>query len=348
MSIEPAATPDLNPPPSTQRSGSKTVWLALGVAALALLASLVLWTRLSSVQELLARQTSDSGAAATEARSSARQAEELSRDTAARLALAEAKINELNAQRAQLDQWVQSLSKARDETLLSDFESALRLAQQQSELGGSLQPMVTTLRSLEQRLAKQNNARFIALQRALARDIERLNSVSVPDTPSILVRMDDLMQQIDRLALVNDIKTTANPEPVTAQPLNTWQKAINRDWWSQLLRGVWQDVQGLVRVSRIDQPEAALLAPEQSFFLRENMKLRLLNARLSLISRQHDTVRSDLQKLQRDFNHYFDLQDRTVRASLLQLQQLQAELKPVKWPRIDETTSALDALNARP
>ena len=42
----------------------------------------------------------------------------------------------------------------------------------------------------------------------------------------------------------------------------------------------------LVRVSRIDEPEAVLLAPEQGFFVRENVKLKLINARLEVLSRQ--------------------------------------------------------------
>jgi 2-dehydro-3-deoxyglucarate aldolase/4-hydroxy-2-oxoheptanedioate aldolase len=37
-----------------------------------------------------------------------------------------------------------------------------------------------------------------------------------------------------------------------------------------------------------------LIAPEQAFFLRENLKLRLLNARLALLSRQFDTAQADL------------------------------------------------------
>jgi uroporphyrin-3 C-methyltransferase len=102
----------------------------------------------------------------------------------------------------------------------------------------------------------------------------------------------------------------------------------------------------LVRVSRIDQPDAVMLAPEQSYFLRENMKLRVLNVRLALISRQFDSVRSDLQLLQRDLNRYFDTQSKPVRAALAQVQQMQGEVQQVKVPRIDETLSALEALAA--
>ena len=339
-------SPDSRDPARSSGQGAHPlVWIACVVALVALLGSASLWMKLSSVQELLARQTSDSGVLATEARSSAKQAEELARDNAARLALAEAKITEINLQRTQLDQLMQTLSRARDENLLADFESALRLAQQQTQLTGSLQPLVSALRTVDQRLSKQTNPRFVALQRAVARDIERLTAVAVVDSPSLLTRLDDLMGQIDELALLNAVGQT---QPVAAQdePSSGWQRAISTDWWGRVLAGLWDDVRGLVRISRIDQPDAALLAPEQGFFLRENMKLRLLNARLGVLSRQFDGARSDLQMAHRDLSRYFDTKSRTGHQALEQLQQLQTEIRQVKAPRIDETLSALESLTA--
>jgi len=339
-------SPDSRDPARSSGQGAHPlVWIACVVALVALLGSASLWMKLSSVQELLARQTSDSGVLATEARSSAKQAEELARDNAARLALAEAKITEINLQRTQLDQLMQTLSRARDENLLADFESALRLAQQQTQLTGSLQPLVSALRTVDQRLSKQTNPRFVTLQRAVARDIERLTAVAVVDSPSLLTRLDDLMGQIDELALLNAVGQT---QPVAAQdePSSGWQRAISTDWWGRVLAGLWDDVRGLVRISRIDQPDAVLLAPEQGFFLRENMKLRLLNARLGVLSRQFDGARADLQMAQRDLNRYFDVKSRAGRQALEQLQQLQNEIRQVKTPRIDETLSALESLTA--
>ena len=341
---EQALTPSAVHPPS--RGASLLGWVALGTAVLALLAGLLMWTRLGSVQELLARQTSDSGALATEARSSARQAEDLARDNAARLALAEAKITVINLQRTQLDQLMQSLNRARDENLVADFESGVRLAQQQTQLTGSVQPLVAALRNMEQRLAKQSSPRFMTLQRAVSRDIERLTSAPVPDTPSLLARLDDWMGQLDALPLANAVGAKPAPVAVPDAPAGGWRRAISGDWWGAVLAGVWDDVRGLVRVSRIDQPDAVMLAPEQSYFLRENMKLRVLNVRLALISRQFDSVRSDLQLLQRDLNRYFDTQSKPVRAALAQVQQMQGEVQQVKVPRIDETLSALEALAA--
>ena len=337
--------PDLSTPSAPHPGSRAVLWTALALAVLGLLGSLSLWMKLGSVQELLARQTSDSGVLATEARSSAKQAEELARDNAARLALAEAKITEINLQRTQLDQLMQTLSRARDENLLADFESALRLAQQQTQLTGSLQPLVAALRTVEQRLGKHTNPRFVPLQRAVARDIERLTAVAVVDTPGLLTRLDELMGQIEDVPLLNAVGQAAAPAPA-AEPSSGWQRAISSDWWGRVLAGLWDDVRGLVRISRIDQPDAALLAPEQGFFLRENMKLRLLNARLGVLARQFEGARVDLQMAQRDLGRYFDTQSKLGRQALEQVQQLQNEIKQVKTPRIDETLAALESLTA--
>jgi uroporphyrin-3 C-methyltransferase len=101
-----------------------------------------------------------------------------------------------------------------------------------------------------------------------------------------------------------------------------------------------------LRVSRIDQPEAALLAPEQSYFLRENMKLKLLNARLALLSRQTDAARSDLASVQTSLSRYFDASSRKTQAAKALLQQTQAQLRTSELPRFDDTLAALATASA--
>jgi uroporphyrin-3 C-methyltransferase len=112
-------------------------------------------------------------------------------------------------------------------------------------------------------------------------------------------------------------------------------------WSGLVLQGLREDAQSLLRVSRIDRPEAALLAPEQSYFLRENIKLKLLNARLALLSRQTDAARSDLASVQTSLTRYFDASSRKTQAAKALLQQTQAQLRTGELPRFDETLAAL-------
>jgi uroporphyrin-III C-methyltransferase len=101
-----------------------------------------------------------------------------------------------------------------------------------------------------------------------------------------------------------------------------------------------------VRVSRIDQPEAMLVAPEQAFFLRENMKLKLLNVRLSLLARQNEAARADVTAASSALYKYFDPASRRTQAVATQLQQVQAQVRTAELPRIEETLAALSTAAA--
>ena len=108
-----------------------------------------------------------------------------------------------------------------------------------------------------------------------------------------------------------------------------------------MLREAWSEVRALVQVSRIDDPDAALLAPEQAFFVRENVKLRLLNARLALLSRQYDIAQADLRDAQSMIDRYFDRSSRRVVAASEQVRQLAGQARQVALPRPEATLAAL-------
>jgi uroporphyrin-3 C-methyltransferase len=116
--------------------------------------------------------------------------------------------------------------------------------------------------------------------------------------------------------------------------------------WAAMGERVWAEVRGLVRVTRIDQPEAMLLAPEQAYFLRENLKLRLLNARLALLSRQFDTAQLDLRDAQLSLERYFDRSNKRVASTIELLRQTGAQAKQVTVSRPDATLAALAAAAA--
>jgi uroporphyrin-3 C-methyltransferase len=109
---------------------------------------------------------------------------------------------------------------------------------------------------------------------------------------------------------------------------------------------VENELRSLVRVSKIEDPDAALLNPEQSFFLRENLKLRLLNARLGLLSRQIESARGDLGTAALAMGHYFDAGSRKTQTAVALLQQVQLQMRTLDIPRIDDTLAALSTAAA--
>ena len=330
-------------PPAQGGGGHFALALATMLALAGLASSAVLWQKLNHIQEQLARQSADTGAHATEARTIARQAEELARETAARLTVAETRVNEVALQRSQLEELIQSLSRSRDENLVVDIESGLRLAQQQTQLTGSLEPLVAALKSASQRIERAAQPRLGPVQRAIERDLDRIARASVTDTAGLLGRMDDLVRQVDDLPTLNAVaqssamrRAAGAPAAAPAPALPWWQAQLHKGW--ELVR---DEARGLVRVSRIDQPEAVLLAPDQEFFLRENLKLKLLNARLGVLARQFDSARTDVAAATAALNKYFDPASRRTQNAATMLQQMQTHLKAAELPRLDETFAAL-------
>ena len=330
-------------PPAQGGGGHFALALATMLALAGLASSAVLWQKLNHIQEQLARQSADTGAHATEARTIARQAEELARETAARLTVAETRVSEVALQRSQLEELIQSLSRSRDENLVVDIESGLRLAQQQTQLTGSLEPLVAALKSASQRIERAAQPRLGPVQRAIERDLDRIARASVTDTAGLLGRMDDLVRQVDDLPTLNAVaqssamrRAAGAPAAAPAPALPWWQAQLHKGW--ELVR---DEARGLVRVSRIDQPEAVLLAPDQEFFLRENLKLKLLNARLGVLARQFDSARTDVAAATAALNKYFDPASRRTQNAATMLQQMQTHLKAAELPRLDETFAAL-------
>lgn len=326
--------------PAASGVSRRAFYATTALAALAVLAAVLLWQKLSNIQEQLARQSQDAGSNAVEARTLARQAQDLARETAARQAVLDTRLGEVALQRSQVEELVQSMSRSRDENLLADIESGLRLAQQQAQLTGSAEPLLATLRGADQRLERAGQPRLSRVRAAVQRDIDRIRGAAVTDVPGLLARIDELARQVDELPLANAVAPAAATSPRKAA------SAPVRRWWDQALADALDQARGLVRVSRIDAPDASLVAPEQAYFLRENLKLKLLNARLSLLSRQTEAARSDAAAATAALQKYFDPGSRRTQAALALSQQVQGQLKAVEIPRVDETLAALATAQA--
>lgn len=348
-------------------------WVAAGASILAALAAgalMLAWNtqqRVKSLEAELVKRQQDSGSQATEARTLARQAELTARETAARQALLEARVAETSMQRTQLEDLIQSLARSRDENVLADVDAAVRVAMQQTAITGSAEPLVLALKQADERLARYNQPRLERVRRAVAQDLERTRGVGVTDITAITIRLDEVIRQLDDLPLLSAPErrgAARTPRAMAAASASAsasssalasasasaasaggWGAQLSQRWRAAA-EAVWQEVRGLVRVTQIDQPEAMLIAPEQAYFLRENVKLRLLNARLALLSRQFDTAQSDLREAQAALDRYFDRGVRRVAVASELMRALTSQARLVGVPRPDATLAAIATASA--
>jgi len=364
--IEPATAP------TAARHGlgrRRVLWGAIALTGMLSAASLVLaWKadqRGASLEHELVRRQQDSAGTAAEARLLAKQAQEGMSEAAAKVALLEARVAEVAVQRGQLEDLIQSLSRSRDENVLGDVDAAIRVALQQTVITGSAEPLVAALKQGDERLSRYNQPRLEGVRRAIARDLDRVRSVSVADISTLGIKLDEAIRMIDDLPLVSvaeaskdaatrdaRVAPTAAAASKPAKPASSASAAASAaaawngkvgDAWGAVTDRLWSEAKSLVRVTRIDHPEAMLVAPEQTFFVRENLKLRLLNARLALLSRQFEIAQSDLQVAQTALDRYFDrTSKRTLLASDL-IRQVTGQARQVVVPRPDDTLAALTA-----
>ena len=313
------------------------------VAVIALGVSLLMWQKLSRIQEQLARQSADTGLQALEAKTWAKQSQEIVQDSAARVSLMEARLSEVALQRTQLEELMQSLSRSRDETLVVDIESALRIAQQQAQLTGSTEPLLAALQSAQKRVQRAAQPRLTPVARALEKDLERLKSLPTFDIPGLMNKLDEGVALVEGLALANGARASQSQIREQAEASG---EQTPPTWWMNGLTRMMDEVKGLVRFSRIDAPEAALLSPEQAFFLRENLKLKLLNARLGLLARQKEGVRNDLGAAAVLVRRYAEPQSRRTTQLLQLLEQTSEQVRTAELPRIEASLTALNTAAA--
>ena len=336
--------------------------LLLAVLALALLAIAALvfaWRadqRVRGSERELVKRQQESAVLVTEANLLARQAQEGARESAAKVALLEARLNEVALQRGQLEALVQSVARSRDENLVADSEATLRAGLQQGALTGSAEPVVAALRQIDERFARANQPRLEPVRRAIARDLDRVKAASVADVASLSIKLDETVRMVDELPLLSAAeprRELSSGAAAAAAPASAAASANGfGDWLSRefgqagraVVESAWAEVRSLVRITRIDQPEAMLLAPDQAFFLKENIKLRLLNARLSLLARQFDAARGDLGWARGAMERYFDRSSRRTQIALDLIAQTEQQSRQPASIRPDDTLAALAAV----
>ena len=354
-------------------------------AALAALALAIAWDsqrRIKSLERELVQRQDASQRDAAEARALARTAQDQARDAAAKSALLEARVAEAAMQRSQVEELLQSVARSRDENVVADVEAAIRVAMQQSAITGSAEPLLATLRQAEERLARYNQPRLERVRRAVQRDLERTRALGLVDVSTLTARIDEAVRQVDDLPLLSvaapagqargsgrsvagatpgsspvhaaaaasaaatagAASTAAAGSGTAASPVD-WRARLAA-WWRGVAEQVGNEVRALVRVTRVDSADSALIAPDQQFFVRENLKLRLLNARLALFARQFEIAQADLREAQGSIDRYFDRSSKRVAAVSDALRQVGTQARQAALPRPDESLSALAAAAA--
>ena len=276
-----------------------------------------------------------------------------------RVLLLRAKVKELEIKQAEaiadqdtLSQIYKNISKNRDEWALAEVENVLSTASQQLQLSGNIQGALIALKNAEENLSRLNKPHFAPILSAIKEDIKKLHALPEMDLTGAAVRLDEVIEQIDQLPLVaermlaSQEEQTNKPEPVADSSAEKAGSGESAEWWRAYLekakswsRDMAGDLNHLVRIRQADDKDVLLVSPDQAYFIRENLKLRLLSARLALLSRNEAIFSGDMGVVHVAITRYFDAHDNRTKTVLETLSQVKASKLRIQMPALESLTA---------
>ena len=327
--------------PGVLRKRPASFGLLIGIGVLAVAASVAFWldgkrTQQALRTEVAQRLTGVESSTQAAGRAQTQLATEL-RDAQAKITLLEARLAESQAEQAALEALYRDLAPSRDEIAISEIEQVLLVASQQLQLAGNVPSALTALQLAEAKLQRLDRPQFVPLRRSLARDIDRLKAVPYVDIVGMSLKLDQGIAAVDTLPLAMDERV---PPPVpdrTAAP-------ADESAWRRFLADLWSDAKQLIRIEVADRPAAPLVPMAQQYFLRENLKLRLLTARIALLARNDASFQADLVAVEAWLKQFFDTRAKPVQTLQATVRQLAASPMPGETPDLNRSLEALRVL----
>jgi uroporphyrin-3 C-methyltransferase len=324
---------------SARRKIGPGLWIA--AIAVALFAFAWQWydnrSESSALRQEFARKLADADIQIKESRIIAEQARETVTDAQVKLGVLEARLAESQNQQIALEALYQELSRNRDEWAYAEIEQSLVIASQQLSLAGNVKGALNALQAADARLQRMNRPQLTALRKAINRDIERLKAAPHLDAVAISARLDSLIAQVDKLPLAMEVRPQAL-EPAAAP--NPEEDSA----WAKFWRDAWVELRQLVRVQSVDKADVPLLAPQQAYFLRENLKLRLIGARLALLARDIASYKADLKAARDWLARYYDARNNSVAYAVAMLRNLHDAEASAETPDLAATLEAMRGL----
>ncbi|WP_305822641.1 uroporphyrinogen-III C-methyltransferase [Massilia brevitalea] len=373
---QPLATPPAPAPESYARAPVRGPGLAdtlmrplpLAVIALAVLLAAQTWSshsRINTLRKDMALSLQKGNEINAETASLARDVAEQSKALQLKVGVLESRQLENQSQQLALEQLYSDLSKSRDEWALSEVEQVLSTASQQLQLAGNVQGALIALQNADRSLSRSDKPQFITVRRAIASDMEKLKALPAVDLAGVAVRLDSVIAQVDTLPLVSDEKPLLPAAPVrearvqgktaaaagpagaaAPAPLGVGERMVQT--WRNWTEEMWDDIRQLIRVRSVNTPDALMLSPDQRYFVRENLKLRLLNARMALLSRDEGTFGDDLTAARQTLDKYFDTRARTTQQAQTALRQVQANNLSIEMPTLADSLNAVRNYKTKP
>ena len=337
--VETTPQPETTEKTAEKKNGSNKTSLTLSAIAIAI--ALAAGAGLYGlVKQQSANQTSTSDALVNqltalqkEQETQKTELEAVIKQQAAALAEANSKQEELTKQLGEVQQKVATISGTDAKTwLLSQADFLVKLAGRKLWSDQDVTTAAALLKSADASLADMNDPSLIAARRAITEDIASLSAVSQVDYDGIILKVNQLSNQIDNLQLAdnNDDDSPMDSDGTElSSSLSEWRINLQKSWQNFM--------DSFITIRRRDETAVPLLAPNQDIYLRENIRSRLLVAAQAVPRHQEETYKQALDNVSTWVRAYYNTDDATTTAFLEDIDKLSQQNITMNVP--DKLTS---------
>tara|TARA_S200000501_G_C20862372_1_gene760445 strand:- start:1564 stop:2766 length:1203 start_codon:yes stop_codon:yes gene_type:complete len=266
--------------------------------------------------------------------------------------LLEAFKDESNNKKSELDEIYKDFIKNRDQWTLAEIEQTISVASQQLQLTGNIDGALYILNNADLRLKKSNRKDFIEIRRAISEDIENLIKIQRIDLEGLVIKLDNLISIIDKLPLISDFSESYDEKNIKENVDISDKDLIHENkakifyekikiQMFEISNNFVKNFLNLIKIQNLENPHVILLNSKESFFIKENLKLRLLSSRSSLLSKEEVLFKGDIMQAKNTLNLYFDEKKKKVKDALIFLESLQKISLNINRPNLNNSLNLI-------
>lgn len=328
-----------------KNNGGKTSLVLSAVAiaiALAVGVGLYGWGKQQAVNQTTASDTlANQLIALQKAQDAQKEALETTiKQQASELEAAKAQQSEMAKQLDEVQQKVAAISGSDAKTwLLAQSDFLVKLAGRKLWSDQDVTTAAALLKSADASLADMNDPSLIAARRAITDDIASLSAVAQVDYDGIILKVNQLANQVDNLRLAdnnNDDSPMDSDDSELSTSVREWRVNLQKSWQSFM--------DSFITIRRRDETAVPLLAPNQDIYLRENIRSRLLVAAQAVPRHQEETYKQALDNVSTWVRAYYDTEDATTKAFLDDVDKLSQQTITMNVPETLQSQPILEKL----
>lgn len=238
--------------------------------------------------------------------------------------------------RSAVDKIVDDLGRNRNDWVLAEAQQLLLIANYRLQLARDVETAVAALRVADRRLEQLADPALLPIRKLIAEEVTQLQGLDRADVPGIALQLGSLATGLGEWPL--DTERVFQPTAVAA--VSTVSPEGEAAAW-KYLREIWHDLLSLVRIRVSTDVQKPLLLPEQSYFLRENLRLMLYGAQLAALQGDTATYKQNIETANSWIEDYFDADSQAVISAQQELQKLANEKILIQPPDISASLNAL-------